>query len=89
MLDHQNQLSITGKRPERSEASNYVHRGIASWPFETQFAPTDQIDMISAGFENGLRTVVLKCAVPEAIMPYKCDVSSGKPELRRAKEGST
>lgn len=54
-----NQLVIAGKR-EESEATVYLHRGIAGRQFQRHFVVADGIEVVGAALENGLLHVDLE-----------------------------
>jgi len=72
----QNLLTIKGhKAPERADRS-FVHRGIATRPFERRFQLADFVQVQSASFENGLLHIALKREVPEAMKPRKIEIGT-------------
>lgn len=79
VVAQQNQLTVTGKRAEEQEHGEYLHRGIASRPFERRFQLADFIEAGAARFENGLLSIELKRVVPEAMKPRKIEIGGGNP----------
>ena len=77
VVAHQNQLSVTGKRPDHDEKGEYLHRGIAARPFERRFALADFIEVASANFDNGLLSISLKRVIPEEMKPRKIAIGAG------------
>jgi len=77
VVAQQNQLTITGKRAEDKGRGEYLYRGIAARPFERRFQLADFIEVRSASFENGLLTIALQRAVPEAMRPRKIEIGGG------------
>ncbi len=75
IIAQQNQLTVTGKRAEESEAGEYLHRGIAARPFERRFQLADYIEVGEAAFENGLLSIQLKRVVPEAMKPRRIEIA--------------
>jgi molecular chaperone IbpA len=66
----QNTLTITGRKPERSEnAGEILHQGIAARAFERRFQLADFVEVRGASLENGLLHVTLKREIPEAMKP--------------------
>jgi molecular chaperone IbpA len=77
VVAQQNQLIVTGKRPEAERQSAYLHRGIATRTFTRQFQLADHIEVGEASFENGLLTISLSRVVPEAMKPRKIEIGRG------------
>ncbi len=82
IVAQQNQLTVTGKRAEDKDASQYLHRGIAARPFERRFQLADFVEVRSADFENGLLSIALQRVVPEAMKPRKIAIG-GNPAQER------
>jgi molecular chaperone IbpA len=78
VVAHQNQLIIAGKRDENREAGEYLHRGIASRPFERRFQLADFIRVGAADFADGLLSITMRRVVPEAMKPRKIEIG-GRP----------
>ena len=74
VVAHQNQLTVTGKRPDDGGKGEYLHRGIAGRPFERRFQLADFVEAGSASFENGLLSIALKRVVPEAMKPRRITI---------------
>lgn len=79
VVAQQNQLAITGRKPEDKGQGEYLHRGIAARPFERRFQLADFIEAGNARFENGLLSIELKRVVPEAMKPRKIEIGGGSP----------
>jgi molecular chaperone IbpA len=77
IVAQQNQLTISGKRAEEREGGEYLHRGIATRPFERRFQLADFVEVRSADFENGLLSIALQRVVPEAMKPRKIAINAG------------
>jgi molecular chaperone IbpA len=77
VVAQQNQLSVTGNRPESADKGEYVHRGIAMRSFERRFALADFVEVSSANFNNGLLSIRLRRVIPEAMRPQKIAVGVG------------
>ena len=59
-------LFVEGKREEDKESSqNYVHRGLAQRSFTRTWSLSDETEVRSVEFENGLLTVVLGRIIPD------------------------
>ncbi|MBP2449177.1 Hsp20 family protein [Rhizobium leguminosarum] len=68
-------LTVTGKNQE-APAESYLHRGIASRPFEHRFELADHVRVNGADLSNGLLSIDLVREVPEALKPRKIDIQS-------------
>jgi len=77
VVAQQNQLTVTGKRPEEEDRADYLHRGIATRAFERRFQLADFIEVGDARFENGLLGIALKRVVPEAMKPRRIAIGGG------------
>ena len=75
----QNTLTVTGRKSEKSEKSEYLHQGIASRGFERRFQLADYVQVTGAEMENGLLHVSLKREIPEAMKPRTIAIG-GKPQ---------
>ena len=59
-------LSISGNVENKTEHSNYAHRGIAKRNFRKIFALGRNVEVENVIFKNGLLTVHIKEVVPES-----------------------
>ena len=85
IVAQQNQLIVTGKKDSDSGAqSRYLHRGIATLPFERRFQLADFIEVRSASFANGLLTIALKREVPETMKPRRIEIGAAANDLLEA-----
>lgn len=76
----QNQLTVTGKRDETEQhEGQYLHRGLATRPFERRFQLADFVEVRSANLDNGLLSIALQRVVPEAMRPHKIEIGGGVP----------
>ena len=82
IVAQQNQLTVTGKRPEEKDEGRYLHRGIAARPFERRFQLADFVEVRSADFENGLLSIALQRVVPEAMKPRKIAIGGAAAQER-------
>ena len=71
IVAQQNQLTVTGRKPDDKGGGHYLHRGIAARSFERRFQLADFIEVGSADFADGLLGIALKRVVPEAMKPRK------------------
>ena len=81
IVAEQNQLLIRSAKPEDSAAEGrYLHRGIATRPFESRFQLADYIKVGAASLENGLLTIELEREVPEETKPRKIEIGGASDE---------
>lgn len=76
IVAQQNQLSVTGKKADDRQDSQYIHRGIATRSFERRFQLADFVEVRSASFQDGLLNIALQRVVPEAMKPRKIEIGS-------------
>ena len=57
-------LFVKGQREEKDE-QDYVHKGLAQRSFEREWAISDDVEVRSVEFEDGLLTITLGKIVPE------------------------
>ncbi len=70
-----NLLTVTGKKQETAN-EGYLHRGIASRPFEHRFELADHVRVNGANLQNGLLSIDLVREIPEALKPRKIDIQA-------------
>jgi molecular chaperone IbpA len=73
----ENGLLITGKAQPETDASRYLHRGIARRAFERRFQLADTIKVVGASFDNGMLHVELVREIPEAMKPRTIKIAAG------------
>ncbi len=73
----ENALLITGKAQPETDASRYLHRGIARRAFERRFQLADTIKVVGASFDNGMLHVELAREIPEAMKPRTIKITAG------------
>lgn len=71
-----NTLTITGKKPETTDETRYLHRGIATRNFEQQFQLAEHILVRGASVSNGLLTIELEREIPEELKPRTIQIRS-------------
>ena len=74
---HQNQLIVSGKKRDESNAK-YIHRGIANRAFERRFGLADHIKVTGADLKDGLLSIELVREVPEAMKARKIEIGGGE-----------
>ncbi len=58
-------LFVEGQKEDKETESNYVHKGLAQRSFTRSWTLSDDTEVRSVDFENGLLTVTLGRIVPE------------------------
>ena len=58
-------LFVSGEKENKENETNYVHRGVAQRSFTRAWTLSDETEVRSVVFEDGLLTVVLGKVVPE------------------------
>ena len=58
-------LFVDGKKDDKEEQTSYVHRGLAQRSFTRSWTLSDETEVRSVVFEDGLLTVELGKVVPE------------------------
>ena len=59
-------LFVEGQREDGESGTDYVHRGVAQRSFTRAWTLSDETEVRSVTFEDGLLTIVLGKIVPEA-----------------------
>ena len=70
-----NQLIVSGRKPDDREERRFLHRGIATRAFERRFQLADFVQVQNANFDNGLLRIALKREVPEAMKPRRIEIA--------------
>ena len=70
-------LLIQGKKAEKENGHNYLHRSIAARNFQRRFELADNVFVVGAGLENGLLNVDLERRIPEELKPRKIAITNG------------
>ena len=58
-------LFIEGQKEDKETGTNYVHRGMAQRSFTRSWTLSDETEVRSVGFEDGLLSIVLGRIVPD------------------------
>ena len=58
-------LFVEGKKHESEDGSTYVHRGMAQRSFTRAWTLSDETEVRSVTFEDGLLTIILGKVIPE------------------------
>ena len=59
-------LFVEGQREDGESGKEYIHRGVAQRSFTRSWTLSDETEVRSVSFEDGLLTVILGKVVPEA-----------------------
>jgi molecular chaperone IbpA len=76
IIAKQNLLLVSGRKSEDG-GRQYVHRGIATRPFERRFALGDYVQVRGAELRDGLLSIELVREIPEAMKPRKVEIGGG------------
>ena len=58
-------LFIEGKKEDKEDQTNYVHKGVAQRSFSRSWTLSDETEVRSVAFEDGLLVITLGKVVPE------------------------
>jgi molecular chaperone IbpA len=81
-----NALTVKGKSKTETEATQFLHRGIAGRAFERRFQLADHVEVEAARLANGLLHIELVRRIPEALKPRKIEVvavANSQPEIEQ------
>jgi molecular chaperone IbpA len=81
----ENTLSIRGEKQTETEATTFLHRGIAARSFERRFQLADHVVVKGAGLENGLLHVDLVRELPEAMKPRTVPIATKTDKAEKPK----
>jgi len=76
IVQEQSRLTVRGKMKE-SDGKTYLHRGIATRPFERRFDLADYVEVADATMGEGLLVISLKRELPEALKPRSIPINAG------------
>jgi len=79
------QLVVVGKGDSESDATQYLHRGIARRAFERRFQLADHVEVRGAELRDGMLVVDLVREIPEAMKPRRIEIGTVAPTI----EGET
>lgn len=69
-------LSVSGEKKPDTVQRTFLHRGIAARNFERRFQLADYVEVVSAGFENGLLNIELQRNIPERMKPRQIAIGT-------------
>lgn len=70
-----NWLTVSGERHAENEGE-YLHRGIATRPFQRRFELAEHVNVVGARLADGLLSIDLKREVPEAMKPRRINIEA-------------
>ena len=70
-----NWLTVSGEHHGEPEGE-YLHRGIATRPFQRRFELAEHVQVVGARLADGLLSIDLKREVPEAMKPRRINIAS-------------
>ena len=73
-----NELQIEGKQPVGSEETNYLHKGIGTRNFKSNFTLAEHVHVENATLELGMLNVHLVREVPEELKPKSISITQVK-----------
>jgi molecular chaperone IbpA len=75
IVQEQNLLTVHGRLKD-AERKTYLHRGIATRPFERRFDLADYVEVTAATLDDGLLVIELKRELPEELKPRSIPINS-------------
>ncbi|MGY3230932.1 molecular chaperone IbpA [Luteibacter sp. HA06] len=82
---HGNALTVSGERQDKPEGE-YLHRGIATRPFQRRFELAEHMHVVGARLADGLLSIELKREVPEALKPRRINIDSERSSHESVKQ---
>jgi molecular chaperone IbpA len=77
LIQKENELTVTGHKGAKDEATHYLHRGIATGAFKQTFNLAEHVKVVEASQENGLLVISLQREIPEALKPRRIQITAG------------
>ena len=82
---HENVLTVTGRKENKSGDGQYLYRGIAASGFERRFQLADHVKVTGANLTDGILEIDLTRDVPEAAKPKKVAIGQATEPKRIGK----
>lgn len=82
-------LKVTGKRPEPDGDVRFLHQGIGAGNFVREFQLADHVKVTDASLSNGLLVIDLKHEIPEAMKPRTIQIETGTPKSLSSRDRKT
>jgi molecular chaperone IbpA len=76
LIQHENELIVSGRKMGTEEGSQFLHHGISSRPFKQSFNLAQHVKVVEATQENGVLTITLKREIPEALKPRRIAINN-------------
>jgi molecular chaperone IbpA len=76
----QNLLIVSGRKNGEGEGQ-YIHRGIATRPFERRFGLADYVQVRNAELKEGMLSIELVREIPEEMKPRKIEIGGGQAQV--------
>lgn len=70
----QDELLISGRKPDVESSSVYIHRGLAARDFDRSFTLPQYMEVSEVSLTNGVLYVKLNMMVPEALKPRQIEI---------------
>lgn len=73
------ELTVTGNVNAQEDGEllqYYIHRGLASRPFNRKFTLADSVEVRGASLDNGILSIVLENVIPEHKKPKKIEIGT-------------
>jgi molecular chaperone IbpA len=77
--------TVSGERQDKPEGE-YLHRGIATRPFQRRFELAEYMHVVGAKLADGLLSIELKREVPEALKPRRINIDSERSSHESVKQ---
>ena len=81
VTSQQNMLVVAGRKKDSHEG-RFIHRGIAARDFERRFGLADYVQVKTADLADGMLSIELVRAIPEAMKPRRIEIGSGDDPVR-------
>lgn len=70
-------LTVVGQKAQKDDTANYLYKGIGTRNFTKSFKIADTINVVAAGFKDGVLSVALVNVIPEKMKERKIEIGSG------------
>ena len=85
----ENALIVAARKAADEAERKYLHRGIATRPFERRFHLADHVRVTGATHADGMLHIDLVREIPEALKPRRIEIASGDTLDAKAVESAT
>lgn len=80
-----NWLLVSGERQADAEGE-YLHRGIATRPFQRRFELAEHVHVTGARLADGLLSIELKREIPETMKPRRIEIAASAASNAKVRE---